>query len=45
MHMKAHKDNVMHAVKLYRALPYKEAMLKGKQNTRKIDKNSSIRLP
>lgn len=36
--MKAHKDNVIHAIKLYRTLLYKEAMLKAKQNTSKIDK-------
>lgn len=40
--MKAHKDNVMHAIKLYRKFPYKESMLKVKQHTRKIDKNSRI---
>lgn len=40
--MKSHKDSVMHAIKLYRKFPYKEAMLKVKQDTRKIDKNSSI---
>lgn len=42
MHMKARKDNVMHAIKLYRKFPYKKAMLKAKQHTRKMDKNSSI---
>lgn len=43
--MKAHKDYVMHAIKLYRTFPYKEAMLKAKQNISKLGKNSGIWLP
>lgn len=42
MHTEAHKDNVMRAIKLYRTLLYKEAMLKAKQNTSKIDQKVAV---